>query len=353
MRQADVSFATLQKVNCISLWLGSMIYGCHVVVFAACVYILGFRHPPTAIHNRLLCVNFAAFLFSTAQMMLAFLVVFLVLSLNQGRSPLIAIDTYNILNCIIDALNPITNIIADSLLIWRCYIIWGRRLSIIMLPILLLIIGTVCGYILVYAEVKAFLIRLHAPTTELSPPPMYMHLENLTQYMIVGYYASTFATNILMSALIAYRILAATCDLRSFFGKSHVVKYVRAASIIIETGAIYSLCLLFAFILRGPLPLPAGWIFSTLVTMCASIFPALLTLLVSLNGTTQQHSRMWSGDNALTLPIDFATPQATIARTGIELADHQIELQFSRVPHSASNGGLCLPRDSSVKESKP
>ncbi|TFK49463.1 hypothetical protein OE88DRAFT_427778 [Heliocybe sulcata] len=167
--------------------------------------------------------------------------------------------------------------------------------------------------------------------------------------MLVGYYASSFATNILMSALIAYRIRRATKDLRTFFGKGHAVKYVRAASIIIETGAIYALFLLFAFVLRGPSPLPAGWIFGTLVTMCASILPALLTLLLSINGKSEDWSS-GSGHITSTLPIDFAILQVT--SSGMVPTNQQIEPRFNCVRHPTSRDECSLPTASSALECK-
>lgn len=343
MREADIPFTTVQRIDCISLWLGSIIYGCHVVVLAACFHILPSRRSVRGLHKRLLYINAASFVFATAQIVIAFLFVFLVLSFTQeGSSLLPAVNAYNVLNILTDTLNPITNIIADSLLIWRCYVIWGRKLLVVAFPIIFLVVGTVCGYILVYAEATTYWIRIHAPPTELSPPPLYLRLEDLTQYMIIGYYASSLATNLLMSALIAYRILVAARGLRTYCDKGQKQIYTRIASIIIETGAIYSVCLLLAFILRGPVPVAAGWIFSTLVTMCASIFPALFTLLVSLNMMTEDGAQ-WTTDHPTVLPLEFVRPQTSDGGRGV--ADHVIDIGLSHMSRSASSGGIGLQID--------
>ena len=38
------------------------------------------------------------------------------------------------------------SVLADITLLYRCYVVWGRNLKVIMLPVLMLTTSVVCGY---------------------------------------------------------------------------------------------------------------------------------------------------------------------------------------------------------------
>ncbi|KAK7471139.1 hypothetical protein VKT23_002551 [Stygiomarasmius scandens] len=49
-----------------------------------------------------------------------------------------------------EALYATNNIVADSLVVYRCYVVWGAKFKVVVIPIIMLISTSVCAYAAVY-----------------------------------------------------------------------------------------------------------------------------------------------------------------------------------------------------------
>ncbi|KAK0465889.1 uncharacterized protein EV420DRAFT_1636451 [Desarmillaria tabescens] len=166
----------------------------------------------------------------------------------------------------------ICTILADSTIIWRCWVVWGRRWLTVLLPVLLLISGTVFKIISTY------------------------EISTITAAYPLGfalYSAFILATTLWCTVLIIYRIVtvARGSDTGSGFRTySHVIE------IMVESSALYSLTLILYVIFYARedvtialLRLPSGDGKGTLMWNC----PALLVGRVAAGHARPDDS--WQG----------------------------------------------------------
>ncbi|KAJ7023357.1 hypothetical protein C8F04DRAFT_1134553 [Mycena alexandri] len=118
------------------LWVGTFFYGIYLVLFCICIYVL--LHRPHNLGNTVLLVTAAAlFTLSTVQA---------IINLVLGAADIDNIDIpYNLLVNVNTVIYGINNIIADGLVIYRCYSVWNKNIYIVIPPILLLIPTSVFG----------------------------------------------------------------------------------------------------------------------------------------------------------------------------------------------------------------
>ncbi|KAJ7451565.1 hypothetical protein FB451DRAFT_1283608 [Mycena latifolia] len=116
------------------------------------------------------------------------------------------------------------NAIADGLFIYRCYVVWGYNKRVISLPVLLLLITTVLGYVSVYRN-------------DISNPGS--HIMDIR----VGF-AFAIATNLTLTGLTAGRIWWAKRQLAVVGRSKSSQRYTTAISVLLESGAAYCLTLI-------------------------------------------------------------------------------------------------------------
>ncbi|KAF7350789.1 hypothetical protein MSAN_01640400 [Mycena sanguinolenta] len=110
----------------------------------------------------------------------------------------------------------VSNIIADGLLIYRCYVIWSNNVLVTILPILMLIASTVLGLISTF-------------DFSLSSDPCF---------------GVSLATNVLVTVLTAGRIWWISYYSRAYLKTAATRRYVSAMVILVESGILYSANLL-------------------------------------------------------------------------------------------------------------
>ncbi|KAK0454066.1 uncharacterized protein EV420DRAFT_617873 [Desarmillaria tabescens] len=112
----------------------------------------------------------------------------------------------------------ICTILADSIMIWRCRMVWGRRWAIILLPILLLISGLVFRIIHVYQEYA---------------------IGHGYQLGAVLYISFTLVATLWCTVQIVYRILTVANNGtgKGFRAYRHVIE------VLVESSALYSIAL--------------------------------------------------------------------------------------------------------------
>ncbi|KDR79167.1 hypothetical protein GALMADRAFT_243060 [Galerina marginata CBS 339.88] len=122
-------------------------------------------------------------------------------------------------------LHLVNNVIADVLLILRCFVVWGKRKSIIYASGLLLVAGTVLGI--------------------LSEGTLLPSLE----FLVGPYIVSVLALNIVVTLLTAGRILWIAREVKRVMGRGMVSHYHFAVGILVESGLIYTMSAVLVFIL--------------------------------------------------------------------------------------------------------
>uniref|UniRef100_A0A8H7XTL6 Uncharacterized protein n=1 Tax=Psilocybe cubensis TaxID=181762 RepID=A0A8H7XTL6_PSICU len=119
-------------------------------------------------------------------------------------------------------------IVADSLLIWRCFHIWGRSLRIISLPLFFLLSETV---FFVVVTIYAFKIP------QLTSPSLARFINNLQVVDLCISFGTTFITTV----LIGYRIhTTARLD-----GVTRMGRFKHIVEILIQSAALYAVVIFF------------------------------------------------------------------------------------------------------------
>ncbi|KAJ7134854.1 hypothetical protein C8R44DRAFT_771642 [Mycena epipterygia] len=129
-----------------------------------------------------------------------------------------------ILGFIEDLLLVTNNTITDSLLIYRCYVIWDTnyRKKVVILPLFLLLVTTVVGYVTVYRN-------------DIAPPGS--HLDTRITLGLA------MTTNLVLTGLTVGRIWWTRRHLRTVGQTKFIQRYNTAMSLLLESSALYSICL--------------------------------------------------------------------------------------------------------------
>ncbi|KZT18723.1 hypothetical protein NEOLEDRAFT_122779 [Neolentinus lepideus HHB14362 ss-1] len=342
--------------NMVALLVSTLLYGAYTMIFGACMYALIFRQDSSPLRHRLLLVTIALFLLSTAQTVLTFLGAFMtthVTSDDPDSAVVSEIVLANTLDTIADGLQVCAMCIADGLLIWRCYILYRKQIMIVAAPIMFLVGSSVCGLLNVAFQAKYILCQLHAPSTVFNLTPEELQLDKKQDSTIRAQFIFSCITNMLMSSLIAFQIWKATKDI----GKAKR-KYLRVAWLMLETGVLYSICLVLLAIINGlyigtttGAILLMDVILSNIMQQLTGIFPTVIILLVALGWSSDQSVQYSERANpnarqqSKVSTIQFASPPAPAQTSDAMGGTATIEIQTRHISFGSSEPADRIPRE--------
>ncbi|KAK0192744.1 hypothetical protein F5146DRAFT_1041288 [Armillaria mellea] len=155
----------------------------------------------------------------------------------------------------------ITTILADLYMIWCCWIVWGRRWHVVLLPILSLISATVLKVFEVYHE------YFDAPAA------------SVFQLLYISF---ILATTLSCTLLIIFRILTVTGTRWGAEGRLRV--FHRLIEVLVQSSALYSISLTLdlAFAIRDSL---GGYYSDVIAGIAKGIAPTLLVGRVAAGHT--------------------------------------------------------------------
>ncbi|KAI3621082.1 hypothetical protein WG66_008924 [Moniliophthora roreri] len=131
-----------------------------------------------------------------------------------------------------------TSIISDAILLWRLYVVWGRQIKAIVLPVLMCIGSNA----LVIANVSSSYVN----GTYVSLP--YIGVIHLVPELLTPFVVLNVITHLALTLLIAGRILYIRHCAKAFLARSVRSMYRTTVIATVESGMIYPLSLLlFAF----------------------------------------------------------------------------------------------------------
>jgi len=229
------------------MWVGSFFYGIYLVLFSICMYIL-LRRPRNISNTILLATAISLFTLSSIQA---------IFNIILGSADIDGIDIpYENIAMANDMIYVANNVLADGLVIYRCYIIWNHNIYIVILPIILLIVTSIFGWDI------------------LLPLPPFFEL--------------SLATNVLVTGLTAGRIWWICRQARTYLKTDMQKRYVSSIAIIVESGVIYSASVLTYLILDAipstrETPIPIVEVLAQLV----GIVPTLIIVRVGLGLSVQ------------------------------------------------------------------
>jgi hypothetical protein len=219
------------------------LYGVYSTLFAICLRVL-LRNKKTT-QKLLLACALVMFALATIDVVLelSFLFWFVVKGKNIPEA-----------NLHFKSLIYITsNVIADSLVIYRCHSVWNNSKRIIVLPAFLLLAGSACGYAYIGLSDEEYRFR----------------------QLLNAFLFTTVTLNLLVTILMASRIWWIARKARTILGPGLAKKYHTLIAIVIESGVIYSIYVVLDVVFPG-LILDAG------LAQVVGIVPTLIIVQIGL-----------------------------------------------------------------------
>ncbi|KIK62676.1 hypothetical protein GYMLUDRAFT_488155 [Collybiopsis luxurians FD-317 M1] len=240
---ASIDSSVLHKIlipQLIVIMLDILFYGVHITIFGIYIY-LQFQQQA---RQRFYQVSIMLlFLLSTTAVALA-TVHFVTINLEALGEETIPRDILDIIEVALRGLYIVANIIADILLIYRCYILWAKRKWVIAGPIILSATSTGLAIADVILEGHLIQNSLAAPK-----PGKTVSLANVifrTWNIFEAFLGVNLLTNLILTGLIAGRLWWMSHTTRKDLGDNlsdgRSMKNVTA--MVIESGLLYPLALI-------------------------------------------------------------------------------------------------------------
>ncbi|KAL7277969.1 hypothetical protein ACG7TL_007922 [Trametes sanguinea] len=325
----------LDKAYLTAIWLETLFYGMNFVLYWTCMSILTWRRRTPKVNKLLVGIGTLMFAFSTAHVSLGFqrlIEGFIVLRDQPGGPGAFFSDVSIPANVVKVGIHTVNSIIGDSIVVWRCWLVWGRDWKMCVLPILLIIASAICGFTqtVYFARAK----KLHSA------------FAHSLQIWNGSLFSLSLATNVVVTILISLRVWY----MLRMEGGSTAFRYWRVLVIIIESGMIYSVALVCEITLYF-LGSNAFYIVYDPIAQLTAITPTLIIVLAALQLTSSDvHSRLTRSKNArifqprtgpggTTVPLDTmdfapneAAPKSTFFSSVISGAGVESESDLSSKP---------------------
>lgn len=283
------------EASLLALWLEGTLHGVYTVLFGACIYALLRQRDKQATSTVLTCAVVTMYVIATTHMglvvyraVLTFVHAGTALSGAEGSSSKVA-DPLELSQTILFIAN---GLVADCLLIFRCSVVWRGRIWVCLFPALLLIVSTASGiwFNVAFAQApfKGAGWRVHV-------------MPWMTTFV-----ATTLATNVLVTSLIASRVWWITRQsTRNPGHRGASVRRNAALLGIIESGAIYCMAMVVFFVIYKRRLAELDIMCQTL-TQIAGMAPTLIVVQVRLGLTIDKMHSVPSSTTAVELPLHSA-----------------------------------------------
>ncbi|KAM5535136.1 hypothetical protein V8D89_011222 [Ganoderma adspersum] len=225
-----VAFIPLDKAYLTAIWLETLFYGINLCLFCSYVYVLRFRHT-RKITPIVFWVAVLMFMFSTVHVSLGFYRLirgFIDLRDQPGGPGAYFSDVSTPPNVAKVTIHSVNSILGDSIVVWRCWHVWGGEWRVCVVPILLIIASAVCGFAqaIIFAEAKT----------------VHSAFANELERWNGSLFSLSLVTNVVVTTLIAARIWFITRE--SGGAVTSQFRYTKVLLLVIESAMIYSAALL-------------------------------------------------------------------------------------------------------------
>ncbi|KAJ6451391.1 hypothetical protein C8R47DRAFT_302483 [Mycena vitilis] len=255
------------EVNIAATWVAVFFYACYLNLFIWALYTLTRRK--TAGKRVLLGFTWTMAILSTTQIVLTLTTSTMTVRslpqfIEQGHADLIFSRPYIELHVVVQgAILGINNLVADALLLYRCYMIWGAQWKVAVAPAAVLMVAT-------------FILGCVAMV-----PSLYYH-----PFLQRSPYILATVTNIVLMLLTAGRIWwirRATLRFSTDFNDTIRDRYSSIIAMILESGALYCvLSILLSSTFGTPfIPIQAAGMH------LINIVPTIIIVRVGLGSATQ------------------------------------------------------------------
>ncbi|KAG8958944.1 hypothetical protein FRC03_008692 [Tulasnella sp. 419] len=213
----------LDKVIMVAIWTESVLWGFYSGLFALCLYVL--------LRKRRGRINLVALVASILLYIIATIHVSFQLSrmingfINQKGS-LDYLTSYTSNMAVTrQFLYAINQAVSDSVVVWRCIVVWQRQWKACVVPVCLLIATTINGLYVssLYTRVKDEKDYVFASVVHSNQ---------------IAFFALSLCTNVVTTSLVASRIIYLANQFKAVGGSTS--RYRAVVALVVESGVVYS-----------------------------------------------------------------------------------------------------------------
>jgi len=215
-----------EESKLVSIFIQTLLYGAYTVVFVLTCWVLVSKRPSGQRMNMpMMFISLTMFLLATMHIGVNYtriIKAFIIFKDAPGGPGSFFNRLSEFTQIFGSTIYVAQTLVGDSVVLFRCYLVWGSRYKIIAFPSLLLVGSTVSGIGILYSFARV------VPEAEI----FVVELQN----WILSFFSMTLATNIICTGLVAYRIWYINRQSISF--SEHSLRPIML--LVIESGAIYS-----------------------------------------------------------------------------------------------------------------
>ncbi|KAL0947735.1 hypothetical protein HGRIS_013818 [Hohenbuehelia grisea] len=219
----------------VSIFIQTLLYGAYVVLFLITHWVLVYKRPAGQPINRtMLGISVSMFVLATMHIAVNYtriIKAFIIFKDEPGGPGAFFNQLSEFTQLFGSAIYVAQTLLGDSVVLLRCYLVWGRRWTVVAFPVLLLLGSTASGIGILYSMAKVV-------------PEAEIFVIQLQQW-IVTFFSMTLATNIICTSLVAFRIWYVNRQSILFSGQT--LKPIML--LVVESGAVYSATLMTLLIL--------------------------------------------------------------------------------------------------------
>ncbi|KAF7317773.1 hypothetical protein MKEN_00865100 [Mycena kentingensis (nom. inval.)] len=224
------------EAKLVSIFIQTLLYGAYVVVFGLTMWILLTRRAQKEEVNRtMLFISITMFTFATMHIGVNYTRViraFIFYKDQPGGTAGYFNQLSEFTQIFGSTIYVAQTLVGDAVVLYRCYIVYGRNIAVVAFPLLLLMGSTACGIGILYSfakvgEAEIFVVQL--------------------KHWILSFFSLTLATNLICTILVAARIYYVNKLFESFNMMSTSLRPI--ALLVIESGMVYSATLMTLLIL--------------------------------------------------------------------------------------------------------
>ncbi|KAG2122953.1 uncharacterized protein EDB93DRAFT_1244343 [Suillus bovinus] len=305
---------SLDAACLLSLALEGVAYGFSILMFIGTIWALAYKQRIQDVSRPIIMVAILLFILSTAHMIVNIIRVEDGLVKYRDTFPggpvAFFADPSQYTFTIGNVLYGLQTLLGDGVLIYRCYVVW-QSVWVIVVPSMLwcsiVVTGVASNY--TFSQIKS------------DSSQIYQNERVVLVHWVNAFYISTIATNLLSSALLAYRIWnieRAVSGVR--VGKNNMMPIAR---LLVDSAVLYSVALLIALITNA-LSNDGQLVIQEMLTPIISITFYMILIRVVIN---RKHSHLSTMGPGMTNATDTGTLQRYPMRP----------LQFYRSKFTRSN----------------
>ncbi|KAL1746201.1 hypothetical protein HDZ31DRAFT_34682 [Schizophyllum fasciatum] len=267
-----------------AIWLETLFYGINICLFGSYVYILRFRKT-RRISSVVFWVAVLMFLFSTVHVSLGFarLIWGFIERRDQPGGPAAYFsEVSHPPNVAKVTIHTVNSILGDSIVVWRCWHVWGRNWKVCVFPALLILGSAICGFGQAYIFANA--TAIHSAFNDA--------LEKWNGSLFI----LSLVTNVIVTTLIAARIWFLARETGGHL-LSTKFRYTKVLVIVIESAMIYSAALIIEIALYF-VGSNAFYIVYDPIAQLTGIVPTMIIVMSTLGLTAEDMDSIPAGKSA-------------------------------------------------------